>query len=322
MSKRGVSMMKRIQSTLASSVEKLMNEREDFKTRHEEKKREILEHPAIVSFLDKHPEITEATIEKRLNRLYEFMSQSHQCERCNNLQSCPNLVQGRTPVLQSVNDDIHLSYVKCPKLLAYEKAVKHDRLIRGLYMPNEILKAKMDNVFLDPNRAEAITAIDQFLEVAKKRLPQRGIFFSGPFGVGKTYLLGAVANELQSLNISSTLIYMPEFVREIQSSISDNTVQEKIDVFKDVDVLMLDDIGAENLSAWFRDEVLGAILQHRMMENKPVFFTSNYTMVQLEEVLATTTRGNVEKVKAGRIMERIKQLSTEVIVGGKNLRHS
>src|SRR5690625_2273158 len=113
---------------------------------------------------------------------------------------------------------------------------------------------------------------------------------------------------------------MPEFVREILSSIEDNTVQEKINIFKDAEVLMLDDIGAENLSAWFRDEVLGSILQYRMMENLPVFFTSNYTMMQLEQVLATTTKGDVEKVKAGRIMERIKQVSTEVQVGGENRR--
>ena len=91
-------------------------------------------------------------------------------------------------------------------------------------------------------------------------------------------------------------------------------------MFKQADVLMLDDIGAETLSAWFRDEVLGAILQYRMMEQLPVFFTSNYTMDQLEEILATTTKGDVERVKAGRIMERIKQVSTEVFVSGSNRR--
>src|SRR5699024_7610052 len=141
-------------------------------------------------------------------------------------------------------------------------------------------------------------------------------------GVGKTYFIGAIANELQDLNISSTLIYMPEFVREIQASIEDNTVQDKINVFKQAEVLMLDDIGAENLSAWFRDEVLGSILQYRMMENMPVFFTSNYTMEQLEEILTTSTKGDVEKVKAFRIMERIYQVSEEVKVTGKNRRIS
>lgn len=188
-------------------------------------------------------------------------------------------------------------------------------------MPREIFEAKMADLYIDAGRAEAIKEIDSFLEEAKNGLPERGLYFSGPFGVGKTYFLGAIANELQQLNISSTIIYMPELVREIHASIEDNTVQEKIELFKTTEVLMLDDIGAENLSAWFRDEVLGAILQYRMMEKLPVFFTSNYSMDQLEEVLATTTRGDVEKVKAGRIMERIRQVSKEVKVGGENRRN-
>src|SRR5699024_12021798 len=75
------------------------------------------------------------------------------------------------------------------------------------------------------------------------------------------------------------------------------------------DVLMLDDIGAETQSAWFRDDILGSILQYRMMEQLPVFFTSNYTMDQLETILSTTSKGGIEEVKAGRIMERIKQVS-------------
>src|SRR5699024_4393739 len=96
--------------------------------------------------------------------------------------------------------------------------------------------------------------------------------------------------------------------------------QEKIDAFKNADVLMLDDIGAETFSAWFRDEVLGSILQYRMMERLPMFFTSNYTMEQLEEILASSTKGTVEKVKERRIMERIHQVSTEVIIRRRKIK--
>lgn len=302
------------------SIQRLMKEKKDFKQRHEAIKREVLQNERVIHFLEKHPEITERTIEKRLNRLYEFITQSVQCDKCDSYQSCHNLLQGYTPKLEYWNDDIHISYEKCPNRLQYEQVVEKQRLIKSLYMPKEILQAKMSNLYIDATRTEAIKAIDQFIEEARTRLPKRGLYFSGPFGVGKTYLLGAIANELQSLQISSTIIYMPEFVREIHSSIENNTVQEKITLFKEAEVLMLDDIGAENLSAWFRDEVLGAILQYRMMENLPVFFTSNYTMDQLETVLATTSKGAVEKVKAGRIMERIKQVSREIVVGGENRR--
>src|SRR5690625_3378242 len=113
---------------------------------------------------------------------------------------------------------------------------------------------------------------------------------------------------------------MPEFVHQMREAIKNNTVQEQMDKFKYSDVLMFDDIGAETLSAWFRDEILGSILQYRMMENLPVFFTSNYNFEQLEQHLALTSKGGIEKVKAGRIMERIQQVSKEVPLIGENLR--
>jgi len=162
--------------------------------------------------------------------------------------------------------------------------------------------------------------MSHFIEQLPNRLPEKGIYFTGPFGVGKSYLLGALANKLKEYNVSTMLIYMPELVTKIRDSFKDNSVTEKVNYFKKADVLMLDDIGAETQSAWFRDEVLGSILQYRMMEKRPVFFTSNYSMEQLEKQLAVSTRGDSEKVKAGRIIERIKQVSSEISIFGKNRR--
>lgn len=311
--------MKHMKS-IQTSLHKWIEQNKQFKERHEQMKREVLAHPHVVKFLQAHPNIPEATIEKRLNRLYEYTLQSLDCAKCKNYESCINVVKGHTPTLQYINGDIRLVYKKCSSLLHFEQLVQKRKLIKSIHMPKEIVHASLQNIYLDPNRADAMKLIDQFIHAAKTQLPKRGIYFAGPFGVGKTYFLGAIANELQDLNISTTLIYMPEFVREMNAAIQDNTVQEKIELFKTAQVLMLDDIGAETMSAWFRDEVLGAILQYRMMENLPVFFTSNYTMDQLEEVLATSSKGGIERVKAGRIMERIRQVSQEVFVGGENRR--
>src|SRR5699024_4405398 len=121
-------------------------------------------------------------------------------------------------------------------------------------------------------------------------------------------------------NYSSMLIYMPEFVRSIRDAIKDNTVNEKVNAFKEIDVLMFDDIGAETMSAWFRDEILGSILQYRMIEQLPVFFASNYMMRQREEQLSTANREDVEEIKSQRMMERIRQTSDEVLITGANRR--
>ena len=82
---------------------------------------------------------------------------------------------------------------------------------------------------------------------------------------------------------------------------------------------MIDDIGAENVSAWGRDEILGTLLQYRMNENLPTFFTSNLNIDELESHLAVT-KDNNDKVKARRIIERIKYLTYDIEIIGKNRR--
>ena len=88
---------------------------------------------------------------------------------------------------------------------------------------------------------------------------------------------------------------------------------------KKVDMLLLDDIGAETVTEWSRDEVLGTILQYRMEEGLATFFTSNLTISELEQHLAVTNK-DVDNVKARRIIERIKQLTDDMTMISVNLR--
>lgn len=302
------------------SLTRWMEENGDFKQRHQKMKQDILAHPDIAAFLQRYPEINDVHIDRRLNRLYEYTTQSIQCDQCRSYPACKNLVKGHSPILSFVQDEIHISYEKCESHLLYEQQEQKDNLVSSLHIPKEILEARMEDIEIDAHRIQAIKKLSRFLDQTQKEMPDRGYYLTGSFGIGKTYLLGAVANRLQEMRISSMLIYMPEFVREMREAIQTNSVQQKIDSYKTADVLMLDDIGAENFSAWFRDEVLGAILQYRMMERLPVFFTSNYTMEQLEVHLAETSKAGVEEVKAGRIMERIKRVSEELVLDGENRR--
>lgn len=66
--------------------------------------------------------------------------------------------------------------------------------------------------------------------------------------------------------------------------------------------------------------MLGPILQYRMQNHLPTFFTSNLTLEELETSLSITSSG-VDKVKARRIIERIKQLTLPMELIGKNRRN-
>lgn len=83
--------------------------------------------------------------------------------------------------------------------------------------------------------------------------------------------------------MSTTLLHFPSFAIDVKNAISNGSVKEEIDAVKNVPVLILDDIGAEQATSWVRDEVLQVILQYRMLEELPTFFTSNYRFADLDE---------------------------------------
>ncbi|WP_368652298.1 primosomal protein DnaI [Ornithinibacillus sp. 4-3] len=305
-----------------TSLKKWMRENKNFAEQYEKLKQLVFNNPHIQTFLAEHPELSDKVIQRNMNKLYEYMSQTHNCEACSSLGTCKNILSGYYPVLYVQNNDIHLTYQKCQNKIADEQLKSQQQLVDSLAIPKEVLHAKMENIYQTPERLKVIPELVAFIEKAKTgTLPEKGMYLYGPFGVGKTYILGVIANRLKDLHYSSRLIYMPEFVREMREAINNDTLNAKINYYKTADALMLDDIGAETQSAWFRDEILGSILQYRMMEGLPVFFTSNYSVKELEKKLAETSRGGTETVKAGRIIERIKKVSKEIHLLGDNYRN-
>lgn len=306
---------------IQAALKKWMRESKNFQEHYQSMRQAILQDPEIQQILKNNSQLTERDINKHLMKLYEYQSQSKKCQDCPALNECKNLVPGYSPLLQVSNHDIRITYEMCPRKAKAEAQSKKRSFISSLYMPKEVLEAKFEDVEMDDDqRLRAIGYANNYVEKWGTKEAEKGLYFHGPFGVGKTFFLGAVANDLANEGVSSLIIYMPEFVREMKSSLQDNSLNKKIEQFKTTPVLMLDDIGAESMSSWFRDEVLGSILQYRMMERLPVFFTSNYTLEELEKHLMTNNRGDVDQLKAGRIIERIKQVSQPVHVQGQNRR--
>lgn len=306
---------------IQASLKKWMRENRSFQTVYQEMRKEVLNDPEIQQLISAHPDLQTEDIDRQMMKLYEYHSQNKDCQQCPDNGCKNNVLPGYKPRIEVIGKEIRLSYEKCKHTIQKEAQQKKSSLIKSLYMPKDILQASLESID-DQNQArhDAIREVFLYVNQLKDGLPKRGLYFYGPFGVGKTYFLGAIANELADKNIASMLIYMPEFVREIKSSIKDDSLSQKIEQFKKTPVLMIDDIGAESISAWFRDEVFGSILQYRMMEGLPMFFSSNYDLDQLEKHLAISTKGDIEELKAGRIIERMKQVSKPVAIFSENRR--
>ena len=252
---------------------------------------------------------------KYTSRIMDSSKEHTNCSNCPSLAACSNSVRGFCLTPKQNKNTINFSYDMCK----YLKKEEYRENVQIFDVAKDIKNASIKNIYTnDKNRIEIIKAIKNFINEYKKGTNPKGIYLHGSFGSGKTYLISALFNELAKSGTTSVIIHTPELLRSLKDSFSTD-YSEKFYLLKHTPLLLLDDIGAEYLTAWGRDEVIEPILQYRMDEGLPTFFTSNFTILELEKHF-TTASNSIDKVKARRIIERIKQLSVEVELISKNLR--
>lgn len=277
----------------------------------------VLNDTDIQYFLNQHQsELTRDAINRSFSKLYEYYDVKMKIEKGES-----SFAPGYLPELV-VNDHlIDISYAASPERIKKQAADRIEKRISMISMPKDIKSASLESFDQNSNRFSALSRALEFINTINEKQFTPGLYIYGPFGVGKTYLLGAIANELAKLGKNTTLVHFPSFAVEMKSAINDNSVMEKINAVKKSSILMLDDIGADSMSSWIRDEVLGVILEYRMQQKLPTFFSSNFSMEQLEnEHLSINQKGELEPLKAKRLMQRIRFLSREVIMDGENRR--
>ena len=263
--------------------------------------------------------IKEETLMRYTSNLEDAYKEMTSCKNCKNINDCPNKLKGYIYTPIKSGNVITFSYDACKKT---QDKIKEDAYKANLDlfdMPKDIKNARFQDMYKDDkNRLPIIKYFKEFMDNYNEKEKPKGIYLNGSFGSGKTYLIASLFNEMAKKGVKSILVYYPEFLRSLKASFNTN-YNEKFELLKKIPLLLIDDIGAENCSNWSRDEVLGPILQYRMDNHLPTFFTSNLTLDELETSLSVTSSG-IDKLKARRIVERIKQLTIPLELISKNRR--
>lgn len=254
---------------------------------------------------------------KYTSLLEESACEYEKCSTCKNLLECKNKITGHifTPVI--IDNNLEFTYSPCKFQQKYNKEYKYLNNVTFFEVSNELKNANMKDIFTDDaSRLEAIEWLMNFLKKYPK--VEKGLYLHGSFGTGKTYLIAALFNELAKKGIKSSIIYWPEFLRDLKASFNTD-FKERFEYIKKAPLLLIDDIGAENTTDWGRDEVLGPLLQHRMQMNLITFFTSNFD-IELLEGHFSVSKDKISVVKAKRIIERISYITETRKIIGKNRR--
>jgi len=261
----------------------------------------------IVNSLD----VSEEEKINNTSKIQDCLCELKNCKNCKGLMFCKNANAGYVYYPEVYNDQIEFTYIACK----YKKEainVEKNKLTRE----KELEKITMKDIdTTDKKRFRLIKWITNFINNYDPLKRNKGLYLHGNFGCGKTYIITACFNELKKKGINSEIVHFSTLLRDLKANFDE--LDTTISYLENVDLLLIDDIGAEKVSEWSRDEILGTILQTRMNNYKTTFFTSNHSIEELENYFAKD--GN--QVASARVIERIKVLTEDMEIEAENRRN-
>ncbi len=160
------------------------------------------------------------------------------------------------------------------------------RLLAEAGIPPRYRHCKLSNFHTAPGFPQLLQARSlaeryaaDFLQAAGFR--QSGLLFLGPPGTGKTHLaVGVLVDVIESFKVRARFVEFTSLLQHIQSTFDPGSPESKREILEPLmgaELLVLDELGAQQLTPWVRD-VLYLIINHRYTRQLPTLFTTNYRL--------------------------------------------
>jgi len=158
--------------------------------------------------------------------------------------------------------------------------------------------------------APVVAAVRRYAETIDAQLDAgRGLWFMGPVGTGKTTLAMLVSKAAAKAGRSVAIYSLPRLLNEIRDTHrAERSHVDLLDRLTAVDLLHIDDVGAERTTDWVLEE-LYSIVNSRYEDEKSIVITTNIT--DREELQAQIT---------ARTVSRLTEMCDELFVRGEDRR--
>ena len=137
-----------------------------------------------------------------------------------------------------------------------------------------------------------IREVRSYVRSIDERLDEgRGIWFAGAVGSGKTTLAMLVSKAAMEADRTVAIYSLPRLLALLRDSYDDDapySLNELIDRLCAVDLLHIDDVGAEQSSPWVLEQ-LYTIVNTRYEDRKSMLLTTNLDREELEQQIGVRT---------------------------------
>lgn len=167
----------------------------------------------------------------------------------------------------------------------------------------------------DPAKGVALRAAHAYAEGKMLKLdpPMRSLFLFGAFGTGKTGLALSILRRRLEGGQPGLYYALADLLDRLRRTYDrargeeGESAEQIVRQLQDVDLLVLDDLGAERPTDWALEKLF-QVVDGRMRNERETIYTSNLTTDELADRLGR------------RIVERIAYQTWDQEVGGRNLR--
>jgi DNA replication protein DnaC len=125
---------------------------------------------------------------------------------------------------------------------------------------------------IDVQRQALVQALDDAQRYATR--PAGWLYLCGPCGAGKSHVAAAIANHVAMRGQGVTYASVPDLLRFVRRGFGERTADERLDALMAIEVLILDDLGAEHLTTWAQEQLF-VLLNARCLADRATVLTSN-----------------------------------------------
>lgn len=113
--------------------------------------------------------------------------------------------------------------------------------------------------------------------------PKGWLLLTGGYGCGKTHLAAAVANTCVEYGMATIFLTVPDLLDWLRYAYdsNDSTFEERFEELRNVNLLVLDDLGAQNATSWAAEKLF-QIIDYRYVRRLPMVVTSNQHLEELD----------------------------------------
>lgn len=173
-----------------------------------------------------------------------------------------------------------------------QRQEKYRKIINNIYKDNymkkRLQKYNFENLIDTYEDTSIINQLIKFTDLCIKSEMKNGLIIYGNISYEKTYLSACIANKMIEQNKIVLMEKSSSIIDKIKESFNKDGLSETqiIELYSNVDMLIIDDFGNENLSKWALEK-LYKIISNRYDNELPIVITTRYNKEQLIEQLST-----------------------------------